>query len=443
LPHALKHPARLVPLAFLVAIVLGTALLMLPHARTGDDAVPFIVALFTATSAICVTGLVVTDTATYWSGFGQAIILALIQVGGFGIMSGATLLGLLVSRRLRLSTRLLAQAETRGLALGDIVDVLRLVLVVTIVVQSLLALWLVLALRFGHAEPWARALWKGVFHAVSAFNNAGFSTYPEGAARFATDALVLTPIMLGVVIGGIGMPVLHDLRKDVRHPARWSLHTKMTLLGTTVLLVLGFAATLAFEWTNPATLGAFDPAARLLHALFHSVMTRSGGFSAVPTGDLHDETIMVSYGLMLVGGGSAGTAGGIKVGTFMILGLIVWAEVRGERDSIAFNRRICPTAQRQAVTIALLAVGMVGTATLAMVTLTKMPLRDAVFESISAFATVGLSTGVTPDLPPAAQSLVVFLMFVGRVGTITVATALALSHRQNPYRYPEERPIVG
>jgi len=443
LPHALKHPARLVPLAFLVAIVLGTALLMLPHARTGDDAVPFIVALFTATSAICVTGLVVTDTATYWSGFGQAIILALIQVGGFGIMSGATLLGLLVSRRLRLSTRLLAQAETRGLALGDIVDVLRLVLVVTIVVQSLLALWLVLALRFGHAEPWARALWKGVFHAVSAFNNAGFSTYPEGAARFATDALVLTPIMLGVVIGGIGMPVLHDLRKDVRHPARWSLHTKMTLLGTTVLLVLGFAATLAFEWTNPATLGAFDPATRLLHALFHSVMTRSGGFSAVPTDDLHDETIMVSYGLMLVGGGSAGTAGGIKVATFVVLLLIVWAEIRSERDAVAFHRRVSADVQRLAVTVALMAASMVGLGTLVLLSLTDLPLRDVLFEVISAFATVGLSTGITPDLPPAAQTVLVALMFMGRVGPVALATALALRSRTNPYRYPEERPIVG
>ncbi len=443
MPQALRHPARLVPLAFLVAIILGTALLMLPAARSGEGAAPLLVALFTATSAICVTGLVVADTATYWSGFGQAIILALFQVGGFGIMSGATLLGLLVSRRLRLSTRLLAQAETRGLALGDIVDVLRLVLVVTIVVQSLLAAWLVLTLRLGHGEPWAAALWHGVFHAVSAFNNAGFTTYPDGAARFATDALVLVPIMLGVVIGGIGMPVLHDLRKDLRQPGRWSLHTKMTLLGTAVLLGLGLTATLAFEWTNPATLGAFDPAGRLLHALFHSVMTRSGGFNAMPIGNLHDETIMVSYGLMLVGGGSAGTAGGIKVGTFVVLLLIVWAEIRGERDAVAFHRRVSTDVQRLAVTVALMAATMVGSGTLVLLSLTDLPLRDVLFEVVSAFATVGLSTGITPDLPPAAQAVLVALMFMGRVGPVALATALALRGRQNPYRYPEERPIVG
>jgi trk system potassium uptake protein TrkH len=416
---------------------------MLPPARSGPGAAPFLVALFTATSAICVTGLVVTDTATYWSGFGQAIILALFQIGGFGIMSGATLLGLLVSRRLRLSTRLLAQAETRGLALGDVVDVLRLVLVVTLVVQSLLAAWLVLTLRLVHGEPWPDALWNGVFHAVSAFNNAGFSTYPEGAARFATDALVLVPLMLGVVIGGIGMPVLHDLRKDARHPGRWSLHTKMTLLGSAVLLALGFAATLAFEWTNPATIGALDPAARLLNALFHSVMTRSGGFNAVPTGALHDETIMVSYTLMLVGGGSAGTAGGIKVGTFVVLLLVVWAEIRSEPDAVAFGRRVSTDVQRLAVTVALMAATMVGLATLVLLSLTDLPLRDVLFEVISAFATVGLSTGITPDLPPAAQAVLVALMFMGRVGPVALATALALRSQQNPYRYPEERPIVG
>jgi trk system potassium uptake protein TrkH len=439
----LKHPARLVPIAFFLAILLGTALLALPISRAGPGGAPFLTALFTATSAVCVTGLVVVDTAIYWSGFGQAVILVLFQVGGFGIMSGATLLGLLVSRRLRLSTRLVAQAETRGLALGDITAILRLVLLVTIVVEVAIAAVLALRLHLSYGEPWPEAIWHGVFQSVSAFNNAGFASYSDSLMGFALDPVILLPIMFGVALGGIGMPVLHDLRREPWRPVRWSLHTKLTLFGTALLLPAGMLATLAYEWSNPETFGALPPAARLLGAAFHSVMARSGGFNAVDLGQMETETLAVTYGLMLIGGGSAGTAGGIKVGTFMILGLIVWAEVRGERDSIAFNRRICPTAQRQAVTIALLAVGMVGTATLAMVTLTGMPLRDAVFETISAFATVGLSTGVTPDLPPAAQSLVVFLMFVGRVGTITVATALALSRRQNPYRYPEERPIVG
>lgn len=443
LPQTLQHPARSVPLAFVAVILVGTLVLMMPQARAGGDGAPFITALFTATSAVCVTGLVVVDTATYWSGLGQAAILLLFQIGGFGIMSGATLLGLLVTRRLRLSTRLAAQAETRGLALGDVADVLKLVLVVTALVQAAIAAGLALRLHLAYGEPWAQALWNGAFHAVSAFNNAGFTTYPAGMAHFAGDALVLLPIMLGVVLGGIGMPVLHDLRQERCRAARWSLHTKLTLLGTAMLLLAGFLATLVYEWHNPATLGAFDPLARVVNAGFHSVMARSGGFNTVDLGRMHDETLAATYGLMLIGGGSAGTAGGIKVGTVAVLGLLIWAEVRGERDAMAFGRRVSTEVQRQAMTITLMAVAVVGAATLLLQSLTDLPLRDAVFETISAFATVGLSTGVTPTLPPTAQMLLVLLMFTGRVGIVTLATALALRHHQTLYRYPEERPIVG
>ncbi len=440
---SLKHPARLVPIAFLVVIALGTLLLMLPVARAGAGSAPLLTALFTATSAVCVTGLVVQDMATYWSPAGHAVILALVQIGGFGIMSGATLLSLLVTRRLRLSTRLIAQSETRGLALGDVVTVLKLVLGVTIAVEAMLAAILTLRLRFGHGEPWADALWNGAFQAVSAFTNAGIASYSEGMVRFVADPVVLVPIMLGVIVGGIGMPVLYDLRQQPRNPGRWSLHTKITLLGTAVLLPAGMLATLLFEWNNPGTLGALDAPGRVLNALFHSVMARSGGFNTVDLGQMRTETLSITYGLMLIGGGSASTAGGIKVGTFIILILIIWAEVRGEPDSVAFGRRVARDAQRQAVTIALMAVGMVYTGTLLLLSLSDLPLRDAVFETISTFATVGLSTGVTPTLPPAAQVLIIVLMFVGRVGTITVAAALALRGRQNPFRYPEERPIVG
>jgi len=443
LPQTLQHPTRLVPLAFLAVITVGTLLLMMPQARAGPGTAPFLTALFTATSAVCVTGLVVVDTATYWSAFGHVVLLVLFQVGGFGIMSGATLLGLLVTRRLRLSMRLAAQAETRGLALGDVASVLKLVLVVTFVVQAVIATALTLRLRLAYGEAWPDAAWHAVFHAVAAFNNAGFSLYADGMAPFVGDAMVLLPIMLAVVLGGIGMPVLHDLRQERRRPARWSLHTKITLLGTVLLLLVGFLATLAFEWNNPATLGTLDPLARIMNAGFHSVMARSGGFNTVDVGRMHDETLSVTYALMLIGGGSAGTAGGIKVGTFVVIGLIVWAEIRGERDAVAFGRRVSIEVQRAAVTIALMAVGMVSTATLLLLGLTDLALRDAVFEAISAFATVGLSTGVTPSLPAPAQVLIIMLMFMGRIGTVTLATALALRHRQNAYRYPEERPTVG
>lgn len=439
----LGHPARIVPLGFLTAILIGTALLLLPQASADGVRTGLLTALFTATSAVCVTGLVVVDTATHWSGFGRTVILVLFQVGGFGIMSGATLLGLLVARRLSLGTRLLAQAEARGLALGDIGAVLKLVLLTTIVVEATIALGLTLRFRAALGLSWEDAAWHGLFHAASAFNNAGFSTFSDGMVGFARDPVMLGLISAAVIVGGLGFPVLFDLKRDPRRPARWSLHTKLTLLGTAILLPLGFLAVLFYEWGNPATLGRLGWFDRAANAAFHSAMLRTAGFNSLDVGQMRDETLAFSYALMLIGGGSAGTAGGIKLTTFILLGLVVWAVVRGEADTTAFGRRVPPDVQREALCVVLLAVGLIGLGTLLLLTLTDFALRDVVFEVISAFATVGLSTGITGSLPPAGQVVIIVLMFVGRVGTITVAAALALRGRQSPFRYPEERPIVG
>lgn len=440
----LSTPARIIPVGFLIAIALGTALLMLPFASARPGGADFVTALFTATSAVSVTGLTVVDTAFYWTDFGRAVIIILIQVGGFGIMAGATLLGLLVNRRLGLSTRLIAQAETRTLAVGEIKGVLKLTLIVTAAVEAVIMLILTLRFHYAYGEDWPEAIWNGLFKAVSSFNNAGFSTYTGSLVPFARDWMILVPIALGVMIGGIGFPVLADIRRNLLRPERWAIHTKITLMGTAILLTAGLAATLAFEWSNPATLGTFnEPWQRVMGAAFHSVMTRSGGFNTVDTGAMQPETLAVSYALMMIGGGSAGTAGGIKVTTFFILGLVVWAEVRGEPDTVAFRRRISPEVQRQALTVVLLAVGLVGLGTLALLAVSSFPLEHVLFEVISAFATVGLSTGITADLPPAGKILLVVLMFIGRVGSITVATSLALRSMKRPYRYPQERPIVG
>ncbi|MCA1449820.1 TrkH family potassium uptake protein [Ensifer sp. IC3342] len=441
--RSMQHPARLVPLAFLIAIIAGTALLMLPISRTEPGGAPLLTALFTATSAVCVTGLIVQDTPTYWSGFGQSVILALFQVGGFGIMTGATLLGLLVTRRLKLSSRLIAQAETKSLTLGDIAAVLRLIFFVTVTVELLTAAVLSWRLRYGYDHLWSDALWHGLFHAVSAFNNAGFSTYSDSLIGFALDPLILVPIMAAVVIGGLGFPVLHELRQATRQPARWSIHTKITLLGTAFLFVSGLSATAAYEWGNPATLGSYEWTGKLLNGATHSIMTRTAGFNSVNIGEMRIETLVVTYALMFIGGGSAGTAGGIKVTTFFLLGFVVWAEVRGQPDSTAFRRRIGAHAQRQALAIVLLSVASVGGGVLILLSVTSFPLEDVMFEVISAFGTVGLSTGITGALPPTGQLAIIALMFIGRVGTITIASALALQERNVLFRYPEERPIVG
>jgi len=440
---SVRHPARLIPLTFMAAIAIGTLLLLLPVSRAGPGGAPLLTALFTATSAACVTGLIVVDTPTYWSGFGQAVILGLIQVGGFGIMTGSTMLGVLVTRRLRLSQRLVAQAETRTLALGDVASVLRLILLVTLAVEVVVAIALGLRLYFNYGQAPVEALANGVFHSVSAFNNAGFARYTDNVMSFARDPFVLVPLMLAIVLGGIGFPVLYELRRELFTPRAWSLHTKLTLAGTALLLVLGIVSVLAFEWRNPATLGLMGVGDKLLNAAFHSVNSRTAGFNSLDIAAMRPETLLVSDALMLIGGGSAGTAGGIKVTTFLILGLIVWAEVKGEPDASAFRRRLSAEVQRQALTVVLLAIGVVSVGTLILLSVSRYGLSEVLFEAVSAFATVGLSTGITAGLPPSGQFTLILLMFVGRVGTVTVATALALKGTRRPYRYPKERPIVG
>ncbi len=439
LRRSIQHPARLVPLGFLGAIAFGTALLLLPASAASGTGAPFLVALFTATSAVCVTGLIVVDTPTYWSGFGQGVIMVLFQIGGFGIMTGATLLTLVVTRRLGIGGRVAAQAETRSVGFGDIASVLRLIFVVTVLVEVVVALILQARLSLVYGVPAGEATWHAIFQSVSAFNNAGFSTYSDSLMGFASDPLVLLPLMAAVVIGGIGFPVLYDLYR--RRASGLSLHSRITLMGTAALLVLGAAGTAAYEWNN--TLAGLDVPGRLLNAASHSVMSRTAGFNSIDIGAMNTETLLLTYALMFIGGGSAGTAGGIKVTTFILLGFVVWAEIRGSRDTNAFRRRIGHGTQRQALSVVLLATASVAIGTLILATVTDYPLEDVLFETISAFATVGLSTGITAGLPPIGQVVIIILMFLGRVGTITFATALALNERVQPYRYPEERPIVG
>ncbi|GHA80764.1 potassium transporter Trk [Lysobacter bugurensis] len=441
--RGIRHPARLVPLAFLAVIAIGTALLSLPFAHAGPGSAPWVTALFTAVSAICVTGLTVVDTATYWSAFGQVVILVLFQLGGLGIMAGATLLVLLVSKRLRLGTRLIAQAETRSMDLVDVMAVVWLILRVMLIVEAALTVVLTLRFHFGYGQPFGTALWNGLFHAVSAFNNAGFSTYSDSVMGFYDDALVLVPMMIAVLVGGLGFPVLHELRREPWRWPRWSVHTKITLLGTAFLFFGGALAIGAYEWTNPQTLAPMGTGERILNAMFHSVSARSSGFNTLDMGTLKSETLAVNYVLMFIGGGSASTAGGIRITTFFLLGLVVWAEVRGRPDTFAFGRTIPADVQRQALTVALLGVSVIAFGTLALMSVTELPLVVVVFEVISASATVGLSTGITGELPPSGQLMLVVMMFIGRVGPVTVATALALRGRNLPYRYPEERPIVG
>ncbi|MFG3495804.1 TrkH family potassium uptake protein [Streptomyces sp. NPDC047928] len=442
------HPARTTVMAFSTVILGGTVLLTLPVASADGGATGVVTALFTATSAVCVTGLVVVDTGTYWSGFGQGVILALIQVGGFGIMTMASLLALLVSGRLRLRMQLTAAAETRSLGIGDVRRVLLGVAATTAAVELAVWAWLALRFRYGYAMPPGDAVYHGFFHAVSAFNNAGFALRPDSLMRYATDPLVTLPIAVAVILGGIGFPVLlevlrHRTRRRTTGRRGWSLHTRLTLITAAGLLLAGTALTCLLEWGNPGTLGRFDWEDKLLNGFVHSVMTRSGGFNAIDIGSLEDATLLMTCALMFIGGGSAGTAGGIKVTTFAVLAAAMVAEVRGEPNSTILGRRIAPHALRQALTVALLGVGFVTAASLALMTVVKAPFEVVLFEAVSAFGVNGLSAGVSAQLPVPGQLIAVILMFVGRLGPVTLVSALALRERTRRYELPEERPVIG
>ena len=437
-----RTPARLVPTAFLLVILLGTALLRLPISQAGSGETSVLQALFTATSAVAVTGLVVVDTAKHWSLLGEAVIFALFQIGGVGIMTSSTLLVLMVSRKLSLTQQIMVTTESRGIVMGDVKAVLTLAIGVMLTVELLVAS--VMVPHFlGRGLGLPAALWQAMFNAGAAFTNAGFSIYPGGMASFIHDPWLLIAIMVAVLIGGLGLPVYYDLRHLHGSQHKLSLHSKLTLITTGALFALSFVLTAGFEWSNPQTLGLLPLQERLVNAAYHGFMARSCGMNTLDMTAMTEESLLLTYGMMLIGGGSASTAGGIKVSTLAILVLAVWHEVRGNQDLTAFGRKVSAIVQREALSVLVLAVGMLFAGIMALRILSDLPLRQVVFEAISAFANVGLSMNATALFPPAAQVVLICLMFIGRVGTITVAVALALRYRRASYHYPEERPIVG
>ncbi|UFU02947.1 TrkH family potassium uptake protein [Ruania suaedae] len=439
-----QHPAKVLALAFVAAIAVGTLLLRLPIAVTASAGAPptWEEALFTATSAVCVTGLIVVDTATYWSGFGQAVIAVLIQIGGLGIMTAASLIAIVMARRLGLRSRLVASASVRAVGIGDVRSIVVGVAKVSFAVEALVAAILVTRYVVSYQVPLPQALWKGVFTAVSAFNNAGFALDSDSLMGYSRDPWVLVPVCVAVIIGGLGFPVLFELRKHIRWP-RWSMHTKLVVLGTVSLLLLGWITLTALEWSNPGTLGEYTVAEKLLLGFVASVMTRTAGFNAIDTAAMSTQSLFTQDLLMFIGGGPAGTAGGVKVTTFLVLFFLIVTELRGETAVNIFGRRLSRAVHREAITVALLAVALVAGGTWVLLIVTPFSLDQVLFEVISAFATVGLSTGITADLPPGAHLLLVVIMFVGRLGPITVGSALALRERKLMFELPKERPIIG
>jgi trk system potassium uptake protein TrkH len=442
---ARSSPARLAVTAFAGIIAIFVALLSMPVATVSGKSPPIADAVFTAVSAVSVTGLTTVPTGEYWSTWGHVVILLGIQIGGLGVMTLASILGIAVSRHIGLTQKLLAASETRTTRLGEVGSIIRTVVVASVTIETGLAIVLFPRLAMVE-EDLGSALWHAVFYAVSSFNNAGFVPTPEGLVPFYGDWWVLLPIIVGVFLGSLGFPVLMTLAASWRSGKRWrryNLHTRLTIVTSLTLFLVGALAVGAFEWNNPATLGAQDGASRVLSSLFAGVMPRSGGFSTLEVGEMREATWLMTDALMFVGGGSASTAGGIKVTTLAVLILAIIAEARGDRDVDVWGKRIPRSSLRLAVAVSMVGATTVLLASLVLLELTDWTLDVVLFEVLSAFGTCGLSTGVTAELPDAGKYVIAALMFVGRTGTMTVAAALALRERRRVIRYPEERPIIG
>ncbi|MCI2418547.1 TrkH family potassium uptake protein [Saccharopolyspora sp. K220] len=415
---------------------------MLPVSAESGRPTSLLIALFTATGAMS-GALVIVDTSTHFSIVGEVVVMLLIQAGGLGIMTLASLLGLLVVRRFRLRMQLTAQAETKALGLGDVRRLLGRIVLLSAFFELIVAVALSIRLVVGYQRSVGRAVYEGVFHSISAFNNAGISLYPRNLIDFATDPWISLPIAFASIAGGLGFPVLLELGRRFRKPGRWTLHTKITVWGSGLLFVVGAAVITAAEWNNPGTLGPFSAPGKVLAGFFAGVTPRTAGFNNVDIASMYPATLLVQDVLMFIGGGSAGTAGGIKVTTFALLAFVLYAEIRGEPTVHVMGRRLSGGVQRQALTVALVGVALVVGCTLILLAISPFDLDQVLFEVISAFGSVGLTTGITAALPPLGQVVLIVLMLVGRVGPITLGTALALRERVRRYELPEERPIVG
>ena len=434
------RPVQAVLVGFFATAIVGSLLLMLPVAGQGSRPATPVQAIFTAVSALSVTGHIVVDTPVFWTPFGEVVILLLIQIGGLGVMTFASVVGLVVVRRLSLRSRLQAAAELGALGL-DVRSLVKSVVIISMSLEAVVSL--VLSVRFA-MDGWhvADAIWLGVFHGVSSFNNAGFSLFSDSMVGYAADPAVSLTISAAVIVGGLGFPVIIELWKRLP-PRRWSMNTRIVLWATPILLVLGTVYIAVLEWSNPDTLGGYHEGERVLVAFFQSVQTRTAGFNSVDIGSMHQTTLFGMDAMMLIGGGPAGTAGGIKVTTFAVLFFILVAELRGDPAVNVLGKRLSRAVHRQAIAVVVLSLAVIAIATGGIMLISGLDQGRVLFEVISAFSTVGLSTGITSTLPESAQLILAALMFIGRLGPIAFATALALRERGVLYQLPKERPIIG
>lgn len=451
------QPTQVIAGAFTVIILLGTVMLMLPIASRSGAGTGFFDALFTSTSAVTVTGLGTLDTETHWSIFGHWTLAFLIQLGGFGIVGFASLVGYLLEGRISLKNKMTTASEASIAIAPDVKTLLKNIAKLMLGFQFVLFIFLFFRFLTKYEYSWQDALGHGIFHSIASFNNAGFALYSDSLIGFARDGWIIVPIFVTVFLASLGFPVLVEIRDRLKLRAfvllrrkpqywmtkQWSLNSRIILWSSFVLLFAGALGIGILEWDNPATLGSLDPLSKVLDSIFASVMPRTAGFNAMDISAMNPSSWLGTEILMFVGGASASTAGGIKLGTAVVLFFVIYTEIRGEAAVNIGNRRLPRSMQRQALTIVSLTAFVIIGATIFMRLTTSFSLDQILFEVVSATGTVGLSTGITADLPDHAKFLMSLLMLFGRLGPIVVATSLAMRRTRRHFEYPKERPLIG
>jgi len=436
-------PTRIIVSSFALLILTGAVLLDLPVASNDGSSIGFLDALFTATSATCVTGLVVADTLTQWTIFGQIVILILIQVGGLGIVTLATFFSILLGKKVSMKGKILAQESVSDYSFPDVLDLIKNIMRITVVIELIGATVLAISFvpRFG-----ARGIYMAIFHAVSAFCNAGFDLMGgyQSLTKFNNDPIVIYTIAILIITGGLGFIVWKDLLEYRKSNALY-LHTKLVLIITSALIVFGAIFFFISEYSNPGTMGSLSLFEKLNAAVFHSVTTRTAGYNSLPLNEMNDISKVTTILLMFIGAAPGSTGGGIKVTTFGILVMAVISNIAGNDETIVLRRRVSQVVVNKALAIAGLSMVLIFIMTTIMIGVEKLPFINVLYEVTSAFGTVGLSTGITPGLHSFSKGLLIFTMFLGRVGPLSFAVAIAAREKrkfQNTV-YPEGKIMVG
>ena len=435
------HPAQILVLGFSSLILLGTFLFMLPIATYEKGrGLSFIDALFEATSAVCVTGLAVVDTGTTFTLFGEIVLLCLIQIGGWGFMTTGIFMFIILGKKIGLKERLLLQDSLNVFTLAGVVNLVKKIILITFIVELIGAT--TLAIRWSFEMPVSKAIYYGIFHSISAFNNAGFGLEPDNLSKWVGDPTVNIMITFLFITGGIGFTVILDLfhKKSLR---KLSLHSKIALLMSLILNIVGPLVILLSEYSNPATIGNLQFGDKLWASYFQGVVTRTAGFNTIDIGAMNLSSLVFMMALMFIGASSGSTGGGIKVTTFAIILFAFWAVVTNRNEVNIFKRRISRELVNKSLSIVVAGVSFIFLIFFLLTFTEKADMSKILFETISAFGTVGLSANFSPELSPIGRVLITIMMFIGRLGPLTMAFALLNTRKEAKVRYAEEKILIG